>query len=80
MVASSPATVPPASGLSAIGAPVAYWDWHDDAHPSARRAMQARIGTPAGRAALRALGVRMPDRWEPPESPEDVIGKVLNAK
>ena len=38
--------------------------------------MQATIGTPGGRAALRAFGVRMPDRWEPPESPEDVIGKI----
>jgi len=38
--------------------------------------VQSRIGTPAGRAALRAFGVRMPDRWDPPESPEDVIGKI----
>jgi pimeloyl-ACP methyl ester carboxylesterase len=59
-------------GISSL----AYWDWHDDAHPRARRDMHARIGTPAGRAALRAFGVRMPDRWDPPESPEDVIGKV----
>jgi pimeloyl-ACP methyl ester carboxylesterase len=59
-------------GISSL----AYWDWHDDAHPKARRAMQARIGTPAGRAALRAFGVRMPDHWDPPESPEDVIGKI----
>jgi pimeloyl-ACP methyl ester carboxylesterase len=59
-------------GISSL----AYWDWHDDAHPRARRAVQARIGTPAGRAALRAFGVRMPDQWDPPESPEDVIGKI----
>lgn len=64
-----------ADGVVAISS-LASWDWHGDAHPSARRAMQARIGTPAGRAALRALGVRMPDRWDAPESPEEVIGKV----
>jgi pimeloyl-ACP methyl ester carboxylesterase len=55
---------------------LASWDWRDDAHPRARRKMHARIGTPAGRAALRAYGVRLPDRWEPPESPQDVIGKI----
>lgn len=62
-------------GMCAISS-LAYWDWHDDAHPAARRALQAQIGTPAGRAALRAFGVRMPERWDPPESPEDVIGKI----
>jgi len=55
---------------------LAYWDWHGDAHPRARRAVQSRIATPAGRAALRAFGVRMPDRWDPPESPEEVIGSI----
>jgi uncharacterized protein len=59
-------------GISSL----AYWDWHDDANPRVRREMHARIGTAAGRAALRAFGVRMPDRWDPPESPEDVIGKI----
>ncbi len=59
-------------GISSL----AYWDWHDDAHPKMRRGMHARIGTHAGRAALRAFGVRMPDHWEEPESPEDVIGKI----
>ena len=59
-------------GISSL----AYWAWHDDAHPRALRQVQSRIGTPAGRAALRAFGVRMPDRWDPPESPEDVIGKI----
>jgi pimeloyl-ACP methyl ester carboxylesterase len=59
-------------GISSL----AYWVWHGDAHPRARRTVQAQIGTPAGRAALRAFGVRMPDRWDPPEAPEDVIGKI----
>ncbi len=59
-------------GISSL----AYWDWHGDAHPRALRNVQSRIGTPAGRAALRAFGVRMPDRWDPPESPEEVIGKI----
>ena len=53
-----------------------YWDWHDDAHPKLRRNMHTKIGTPAGRAALRAFGVRMPEHWDEPESPEEVIGKI----
>ncbi len=59
-------------GISSL----AYWDWHGDAHPKERRHMHARIGTPAGRAALRAYGVRLPDHWDPPDSPEHVIGKI----
>jgi fermentation-respiration switch protein FrsA (DUF1100 family) len=59
-------------GISSL----ATWDWHGDAHPNARRSLHARIGTPAGRATLRAVGVRMPDRWTPPEAPLDVIGKI----
>ncbi len=55
---------------------LAYWDWHDGAAPWARQAFQARVGTPAGRGALRAWGVRVPERWVAPESPEDVIGKI----
>lgn len=55
---------------------LAYWDWHGGADPGAQRAFQARVGTAAGRAALRAVGVRLPDDWEPPESPEEVIGKL----
>ena len=59
-------------GISSL----AYWSWHDGAHPGARRNMHARIGTPLGRAALRAWGVRLPDEWKAPEPPEDVIGKI----
>ena len=62
-------------GISSL----ASWDWRADAHSSARHTMQTRIGTPAGRAALRVFGVSMPARWDPPdppESPEDVIGKI----
>jgi pimeloyl-ACP methyl ester carboxylesterase len=55
---------------------LASWDWHAAAHPRARRNMTALIGTTGGRATLRALGVRLPPRWEPPESPLDVIGKI----
>lgn len=55
---------------------LAYWDWHDGADPAARRQLHARIGTRSGRAALRAWGVRLPDAWEQPESPEDVVGKI----
>ena len=55
---------------------LAYWDWHGGAHPSARRNFHQRVGTPAGRAALRAWGVRLPEEWDEPESPEDVVGKI----
>ena len=59
-------------GISSL----AYWDWHDGAEPSARRQLHARIGTRSGRAALRAWGVRLPEEWNEPESPEDVIGTI----
>jgi pimeloyl-ACP methyl ester carboxylesterase len=55
---------------------LAYWDWHGGAHPRARRNFHQRVGTPAGRAALRAWGVRLPEVWDEPESPEDVVGKI----
>lgn len=55
---------------------LAYWDWHGGAHPKARRIFQARVDTVPGRAALRAWGVRLPEHWEAPESPEEVIGKA----
>ena len=55
---------------------LAYWDWHAGAHPNARREFHQRVGTPAGRAALRAWGVRLPERWDEPESPEEVVGKI----
>ncbi len=62
-------------GVASISS-LAFWDWHEGAQPIARRRMQARIGTRAGRRALRAWGVRITSSWEPPESPEDVIGKI----
>jgi pimeloyl-ACP methyl ester carboxylesterase len=55
---------------------LAYWDWHGGANPTARRNFHQRVGTPAGRAALRAWGVRLPEEWDEPESPEDVVGKI----
>jgi pimeloyl-ACP methyl ester carboxylesterase len=55
---------------------LAYWDWHGGADPKARRRFEARVGTGPGRAALRAWGVRLPEHWDPPESPEEVIGKI----
>ena len=59
-------------GISSL----AYWDWHGSADPSARRQLHARIGTRSGRAALRAWGVRLPEKWDEPESPEEVVGKI----
>jgi pimeloyl-ACP methyl ester carboxylesterase len=59
-------------GISSL----AYWDWHDGAEPMARRQLHARIGTRSGRAALRAWGVRLPEDWNEPESPEQVVGKI----
>jgi pimeloyl-ACP methyl ester carboxylesterase len=55
---------------------LAHWDWHGGAHPKARRNFHQRVGTPAGRAALRAWGVRLPEQWTEPEAPEDVVGKI----
>ncbi len=55
---------------------LAYWDWHGGADPVARRNFHARVGTSAGRAALRAYGVRLPDSWEEPESPEDIVAAI----
>jgi pimeloyl-ACP methyl ester carboxylesterase len=55
---------------------LASWDWHDGAEPAARRQLHARIGTRSGRAALRAWGVRLPEVWVEPESPEEVVAKV----
>jgi pimeloyl-ACP methyl ester carboxylesterase len=59
-------------GISSL----AYWDWRDGAEPLARRQLDARIGSRSGRAALRAWGVRLPDEWDEPESPEVVVGKI----
>jgi pimeloyl-ACP methyl ester carboxylesterase len=59
-------------GISSL----AYWDWHGGAEPSVRRQLHARIGTRSGRAALRAWGVRLPEEWNAPESPEEVVGKI----
>jgi pimeloyl-ACP methyl ester carboxylesterase len=55
---------------------LAYWDWHGGADPVARRQLHARIGTRSGRAALRAWGVHLPDHWEEPEAPEEIVGKI----
>jgi pimeloyl-ACP methyl ester carboxylesterase len=55
---------------------LAYWEWHAGAQPRAARAMRARTATESGRWLLRAWGVRLPGRWEAPESPEDVIAKI----
>jgi pimeloyl-ACP methyl ester carboxylesterase len=55
---------------------LAFWDWHGGADPKARRNFHARVGTVAGRAALRAWGVRLPEEWDAPESPEEVVGKI----
>jgi pimeloyl-ACP methyl ester carboxylesterase len=55
---------------------LAYWDWHDGAHPRAARAMRARTATVPGRTMLRAWGVRLPETWEIPPSPEEVVGRI----
>jgi pimeloyl-ACP methyl ester carboxylesterase len=59
-------------GISSL----AYWDWRGGADPLARRQLDARIGSRSGRAALRAWGVRLPENWDEPESPEEVVGKI----
>lgn len=55
---------------------LASWDWHDGAHPRARENLRRSTATPAGRSLMRAWGVRLPADWEPPESPEEVVGKI----
>lgn len=55
---------------------LASWSWHDGAHPTARHNFQARVGTAAGRAALRAWGVRLPESWDEPESPEEAVACI----
>jgi pimeloyl-ACP methyl ester carboxylesterase len=62
-------------GVVAISS-LAYWDWHGGANPRALRSFQARVATVPGRTALRAVGVHLPESWEEPESPEEVVGKV----
>jgi pimeloyl-ACP methyl ester carboxylesterase len=62
-------------GVVAVSS-LASWDWHDGARPFARRRMARRIESPGGQAMLRVLGVRLPDAWDRPESPEEVIGKI----
>jgi pimeloyl-ACP methyl ester carboxylesterase len=64
-----------ADGVISISS-LAYWHWHAGAQPGAARAMRARTATATGRRLLRTWGVRLPDSWEAPESPEDVIGKI----
>jgi pimeloyl-ACP methyl ester carboxylesterase len=59
-------------GISSL----AWWSWRDEASPVARRRMDSMILTSAGRAALRAMGVRLVSEWDEPESPQEVIGKV----
>jgi alpha-beta hydrolase superfamily lysophospholipase len=58
---------------------LAWWDWTVDAHPGTRRRMEARVGTRAGRVALRWWGVRITQAWDPPESPQDAIGAIAPA-
>jgi pimeloyl-ACP methyl ester carboxylesterase len=58
---------------------LAYWDWHEGANPRAARAMRARTATASGRRMLRAWGVRLPDSWDMPASPEEVVGMIAPA-
>lgn len=65
-------------GVVAISS-LAWWDWRSQAEPSVRHRLDAQILTPAGRRALRAVGIRLPSSWEEPEAPVDVIGKIAPA-
>jgi pimeloyl-ACP methyl ester carboxylesterase len=56
----------------AISTP-ARWDGHRSA---AVRRMTWLTGSPRGRRLMRAAGVRLPDAWDRPESPEDLVGKI----
>lgn len=58
---------------------LAWWDWRPQADPGVRQRFDAQILTPAGRRALRAVGIRLPSSWEEPEAPVDVVGKISPA-
>jgi pimeloyl-ACP methyl ester carboxylesterase len=61
-------------GISSL----AWWD-RDGETAWRRRRIHATVGTGPGRGALRLYGVRLTRDWAPPESPEDVIGKISPA-
>src|SRR6266508_223246 len=56
----------------AISTP-ARWDGHGS---DAVRRLAVLAGTPRGRRMGRAMGVRIPEVIERPETPEDVVGKI----
>ncbi len=51
----------------------ARWDGHRSA---AVRRMTWLTSSPRGRRLMLAAGVRLPERWDRPESPEDLVGKI----
>jgi uncharacterized protein len=55
---------------------LAWWQWRNEADQAARRRLDAQILTPRGRRVLRSYGIRLPESWEEPESPEEVVGKI----
>jgi pimeloyl-ACP methyl ester carboxylesterase len=59
-------------GVVSISTP-ARWDGH---HSEALRRMQWLTSTAQGRRVARLVGVRLPDRWDRPETPEDVAGRI----
>ena len=59
-------------GVVAISAP-ARWEGHGTA---AFRRMTWLTSSRRGRRAARILGLRLADRWDSPESPAEVIGKI----
>jgi pimeloyl-ACP methyl ester carboxylesterase len=65
-------------GVVAISS-LAWWDWRAQADPSVRQRLDAQILTPAGRRALRAVGIRLPAAWEEPEAPVEVIAEIAPA-
>lgn len=51
--------------------------WRQTGGSTAWRRLRWLTDTPLGRrVGRRALGVRLPDAWEAPESPEEVVGKI----
>ena len=61
-----------ADAVVAISTP-ARWDGHRSA---AVRRMTWLTGSPGGRRLMRVAGVRLPETWDRPESPEDLVGKI----
>lgn len=67
-------------GVDAVVAISSPARWRQTRGSAAWRRLRRLTDTPRGRrVGRRVLEVRLPDAWEAPESPEDVVGKIAPA-